>query len=65
MRRFTVMYAPNCQQAVKMRGLAAQLRCRVRETGDEYYRRLFQNAALDLESAAEALERSERDLRPQ
>ena len=51
------MYAPNCEQAVKMRGLAAQMRRRVQETDDDYYRRLFQNAALDLESAAEALER--------
>jgi hypothetical protein len=52
------MYAPNCEQAVKMRGLAAQMRRRVQETGDDYYRRLFQNAALDLESAADALERT-------
>jgi hypothetical protein len=52
------MYAPNCEQAVKMRGLAAQMRCRGRETVDEYYRRLFQNAALDLERAADALEQA-------
>jgi len=65
MRRFTVMYAPNCEQAMKMRGLAAQMRRRLRETGDAHYRRLFRNAALDLENAAEALERSEGDARPQ
>ena len=65
MRRFIPMYAPNCQQAVKMRVLAAQLRRQVGETGDAHYRRLFQNAALDLESAAETLERAEQETRPQ
>jgi hypothetical protein len=53
------MYAPNHEQGVKMRyGLAGQMRRRAYETDDSYYRRLFQNAALDLESAAEALERA-------
>jgi hypothetical protein len=51
------MYAPNAEQAVKIRALAAQMRGRVRETEDSYYRRLFQDAALDLESAADRLER--------
>ena len=52
------MYAVNPEQAVKMRGLAAQMRRRVRETDDAYYRRMFQNAALDLETAADTLERA-------
>ena len=58
-RRFNEsMYAPNPEQAVKMRDLAAQLRCRAAETGDGYYRRLLHNAALDLEIAADHLERA-------
>jgi hypothetical protein len=51
------MYAENAEQAVKMRELAAQMRGRVQETSDSYYRRLFHGAALDLESAADRLER--------
>ena len=51
------MYAANSEQAVKMRVLAAQMRGRIQETEDRYYRRLFQDAALDLESAADRLER--------
>jgi len=51
------MYAENAEQAVKMRELAAQMRGRVQETQDSYYRRLFQDAALDLEGAADRLER--------
>lgn len=39
-------------------GLAGQMRRRACETDDSYYRRLFQNAALDLELAAETLERA-------
>jgi hypothetical protein len=58
------MYAPNCEQAVKMRGLASQMRRCGRKAGDEYYRRLFQNAALDLESAADALERADWERAP-
>lgn len=51
------MYAANSEQAVKMRGLARQLRHDAQETGDTFYRRLFQKAALELEGAAERLER--------
>lgn len=52
------MYAPNSQQAVNMRGLAARLRRRAQETDDGYYRRLMQYAAQDLEVTAERLERA-------
>jgi hypothetical protein len=53
------MVAPNPEQAVKMRrSLAGQMRRRACETGDSYYRRLFHDAALELEVAAEALERA-------
>ena len=40
-----------------MRGMAQQLRGRILESRNSYYCRLFQNAALELESAADALER--------
>jgi len=42
---------------MKMRGMAQQLRGRILESRNSYYCRLFQNAALELESAADALER--------
>ncbi len=51
------MYAANSEQAVKMRGLAQKMRHDARQTDDEFYRRLFQYAALDLEDAAERAER--------
>ncbi len=51
------MYADNSEQAVKMRGLAQKLRHEAEETCDSFYRRMFQNAALDLEDAAAQAER--------
>ena len=51
------MYAINPEQGVNLRGLALAMRARALETGDAYYRRLFQDAAMDLEIAAEQLER--------
>jgi len=58
LRRFILMYAPNPEQAVKMRNLAQRLRHDADETCDTWYRCQMQVAALDLESAAEALERA-------
>ncbi len=52
------MYVTNSEQGVKVRDLALQMRLRARETGDSFYRRLFQNAALDLEMEAERRERA-------
>jgi len=43
---------------VKLRGLAQQLRSRMLESRNSYYCRLFQNVALELESAADVLERT-------
>jgi hypothetical protein len=51
------MYAPNAEQAVNIRSLAVRMRGCARQTADSYYRRLFQDAALELESAADRLER--------
>lgn len=53
------MYPENPEQAVNMRGLARRMRERARQTEDSYYRRMFQNAALDLETGAECAERVE------
>jgi hypothetical protein len=53
-----LMYAVNSEQAVKMRDLAQRLRRDLRETQDSYYRRMMLLAALDLEGAAENLERA-------
>ena len=52
------MYAANSEQAVKMRGLAQRMRRDAGETAGSYYRRMMQLAALDLEVAAERLERA-------
>jgi len=52
------MYAANPEQAVNVRSLAARMRDRVRETEDRYYRRLFHDAALELESVADRLDRA-------
>jgi hypothetical protein len=52
------MYAGNTEQAVKMRGLARRMRHDAEETVDSYYRRLFQDAARDLEREADRLERA-------
>ena len=52
------MYAENPEQPVKMRELARRLRQDARETTDSFYRRLFHGAALELEGAAEGLERA-------
>jgi hypothetical protein len=52
------MYAANSEQAVKMRGLAQKIRHEAQETEGAHYRRMFENAALDLESAAERAERA-------
>ena len=54
----SLMYAANSEQAVKMRGLAQRMRQDAQETGDSYYRRMLQIAPLDLEGAAEKLERN-------
>ncbi len=51
------MYAINPEQGVNVRILAQRMRLRARETGDSFYRRLFHNAALDLEIEAERRER--------
>lgn len=51
------MYAVISEQAVKMRGLARRMRHDAQKTGDSYYRRMLQLAALDLEDAAEKLDR--------
>jgi len=40
--------ASNSEQAVKLRGLAQQLRSRMLESRNSYYCRLFQNVALEL-----------------
>jgi hypothetical protein len=52
------MYVANSEQAVKMRGLAQRMRHDAGETANSYYRRIMQLAALDLEIAAEKLERA-------
>ena len=52
------MYAENPEQAVKMRALARRLRQDAEETRDSWYRCQMQSAALDLEAAAERLERT-------
>jgi hypothetical protein len=52
------MYAENPKQAVKMRGFATRMREDARETTDKFYRRLFENAALDLEGEAEQMDRN-------
>jgi hypothetical protein len=52
------MYAANSEQAVKMRGLARRMRDGAAETAGSYYRRIMLGAALDLEGAAERLERA-------
>jgi len=54
------MYASNSEQGVNARGLAQRMRERARETGDPFYRRMFEYAALDLESEAERRERAAR-----
>ncbi|HJR55775.1 MAG TPA: hypothetical protein VJ798_04285 [Rhizomicrobium sp.] len=41
-----------------MRGLAQRMRRDAGETADSYYRRMMQLAALELEGAAEGLERA-------
>jgi hypothetical protein len=41
-----------------MRGLARRMRHDAEETVDSYYRRLFQDAARDLEREADRLERA-------
>lgn len=51
------MYARNPEQAVNVRAMALRMRGRARETSDSFYRRLFQNAAIDLEVEAERRER--------
>jgi hypothetical protein len=51
------MYAANSEQAVKMRRLALKMRHEAQETDDLFYRCMFQNAAIDLESEAERVER--------
>ena len=53
------MYAINPEQGVNVRCLASQMRDRALETGDPFYRRLFQYAALDLEVEAERQERAD------
>jgi hypothetical protein len=52
------MYAANPEQAVKMRDLARKLRHDAGETRDSWYRCQMQIAALDLEAAADRLERA-------
>ena len=41
---------------MKMRMMAQQLRSRMQESRNSYYCRLFQNAALELESAADMMD---------
>ena len=43
-----------------MRDLAQRLRGQMRESCDSYYCRLFQTAAMELEDAADALDRTVR-----
>ena len=52
------MYAESSEQAVKMRDLARRLRHDAEETRDSWYRCQMQIAALDLESAADRLDRA-------
>ena len=52
------MYAANSEQAVKMRDLARRLRRDAVDTCDSWYRCQMQNAALDLETEADRLDRA-------
>ena len=47
----------NPDQAVNVRARALRMRGGARETSDSFYRRLFQNVAIDLEVEAERRER--------
>jgi hypothetical protein len=52
------MYGAKCEKAVKMRGLARRMRHEAQQADDSFYRRLLQDAALELEGEAERLERT-------